>query len=56
MDKLPYRQPEIVALGDAVALTGADSSPVRDNGHDDPPTYDDPNPPQSSRMEVDLDD
>jgi hypothetical protein len=52
--KLPYRQPEIVAIGDAVELTGAIGSPVRDNPNNDNPAYYNANP--SRRTEVELDD
>ena len=52
--KLPYRQPEIVAIGDAVELTGAIGTPVRDNPNSDNPAYYNANP--GRRTEVELDD
>jgi hypothetical protein len=54
-EKLPYREPAIVTIGDAVALTGAVGTPVRDNPDSlGPPAWYNANPRQ--RTEVELDD
>lgn len=52
-EKLPYRAPEIVDIGDAVKLTGVWKEPVRDNPNADTPAYYNANPRQE---DVDLDD
>lgn len=51
--KLPYREPEIAELGDAVRFTGGNDSPVRDPGSE-PPTY--YNSAKRAPTEVELDD
>jgi hypothetical protein len=40
-----YRPPEIVELGGVEAITTAGDSPVRDNPGQNPPDWDNPNPP-----------
>jgi hypothetical protein len=52
-DKLRYREPEIVEIGDAVALTGVWKEPVRDNPNADNPAWYNANP---RHEEVELDD
>lgn len=52
-DKLRYREPEIVEIGDAVKLTGVWKEPVRDNPHSDTPAWYNANP---RHEEVELDD
>ncbi|MEA2663718.1 MAG: hypothetical protein QOI11_662 [Candidatus Eremiobacteraeota bacterium] len=52
-DKLPYRQPEIVAIGDAVELTGVWLEPVRDNPGAGTPAYYNANPRSQEPIELD---
>ncbi|GEM_PF-5430339 len=54
-DKLTYRAPEIVEIGDAVELTGAWLEPVRDNPGAGTAAYYNANPPKPSE-DVELDD
>jgi len=51
--KLRYNGPQIVDIGDAVALTGYIGSPVRDNPLVDTPAYYDANPPKEEEIDVD---
>jgi hypothetical protein len=38
-DKQRYRGPDIVEMGDVESITTSDGTPVRDNPHQEPPTY-----------------